>query len=568
MIPLPFRLPSHSTRLRVAESLIYLALFGLAALRLLHGMDQVVDIGLFDETRYLSQGLRVTLTTLHQAWRAPLYALWYALLTHITPDPIALHDLNVRLLTLLLPLAFGVLLRALGWPKGWAFLAAWFLLISDLNLIPWPRVSAFTWVILLLGWALALRVRSAPLQRGVLFGATWLALYARPEMRLSAALLALEGLIQSRTWPRRQRLLWLGGLALWVLLTVAVFGSPWREPGRLQAAFWQHYAYRWRGAYGINGGAWTQWEDIRQQAVGTDSLTQALFTHPEVFARQWTANLKDLVPKWALLVSFHVPLVAPVWWEGVFIALLEGGLLLIALWRMHHRRPLQAEERFLLFSASVLALPGLLSAVLIYPRRHYLLGPGLVGMTLVAWALRPPPRSSQEEKATGAHPRPWGLTVLALAALLTWVTPSWPQRFPCPENPPRVLNVTLPRQWFCRHTDVREALTALRTLATVKPDLRLAVDADYWEDNLQVYLPSTAQRVFSTPRAPFNLAHNPADVAVIVYGGPLLHQPQTRETLIQLQHQGASIGCTRGLPWLIVAYPPTPWPPLPLQSCP
>ncbi len=566
MMPLPFRFPSRATRLHVAESLAYLALFGLAALRLLHGMDQVVDIGLFDETRYLSQGLRVTLTTLHQAWRAPLYALWYALLTHITPDPIALHDLNVRLLTLLLPLAFGVLLRALGWPKGWAFLAAWFLLLSDLNLIPWPRVSSFTWMLLLLSWALALRVRSAPLRRGILFGAAWLALYARPEMGLSAALLALEGLIQSRTWSRRQRLLWLGGLALWVLLTVAVLGSPWREPGRLEAAFWQHYAYRWRGTYDTTGGAWTQWEDIRQQAVGTDSLTQALLTHPEVFARQWIANLKDLVPKWALLLSFHVPLVTSVWWEGLFTALLGGGLLLAGLWNVRRQIPLKAEDRFLLFTAGALALPGLLSAALIYPRRHYLMGPGLMGLVVLAWAWRPwLPLFKGSQTWTFSYQR---LGILILAALLAWATPGWPQRFPCPESPPRVINVTLPRQWFCRRTDVREALTALRTLAAVKPDLRLAVDADYWEENLEVYLPSTAQRVFPSPRASFNLAHNPADVAVIVYGAPLLHQPQTRETLIQLQHQGASIGCTRGLPWLIVAYPPTPWPPLPLQSCP
>ncbi len=530
------------------------ALLVAAGLRLLRSYPQVFDIGLFDETRYLLQGLRLTgLDALPGLYRGPLYALWYALLARWEPDPVALYDLNQQVLMLALPGALYAALRAMGRSRGVAWLLAWAFLLSDANLIPWPRVSAFAWGLVLLAVAAALAVRRPWVARGVLVSAAWLAAYARPEMLLAVALLLAEA---AWAWrrngaPASRVRAWLGGVLLVGLLAAALLGWPVREDGRLAAAFWQHFAYRWAPEYGLEGGRWSRWQEMRARVLGSHGDWTAAIGP---IARHVARNALEAGPKLAALVLFHAPLIAPVVAESVawgLLALVGSGALLW--WARRNPTPGRAAGgnpaqdvvgRALLF----LALPAALSAVVIYPRRHYLLALALLVWLGWAWWLGPAADAWVARALRGRGAR-WALTVGLVALAL--VTPSVAARFPCPEPLPRLAGRTVPRAWLCRTTDTRQAMAALRAAARQGDGLRLAVDANYWEQNLAVYLPAGVQRTHPAPRTGEQLLLWPVDVSVLVYGRPWLDQAERRAALEEMARQGGAVYCTSGRPWIL-----------------
>ena len=529
------------------------ALLLAAGLRLLRSYPQVFDIGLFDETRYLLQGLRLTgLDALPGLYRGPLYALWYALLARWEPDPVALYDLNERALMLALPVALYAALRALGRSRGVAWALAWAFLLSDANLIPWPRVSAFAWTLLLAATAAALATRRPWLARGVLVSAAWLAAYARPEMLLAVALLLAEA---AWAWRRNGASAsrvgaWLGGVLLVGLLAAALLGWPLREEGRLETAFWQHFTYRWAPEYGLSGGRWSRWQEMRARVLGRGDWAAA--AGPIV--RHVARNALEAGPKLAALVLFHAPLTAAVVAESVawgLLALLGSGALLW--WARRNPTPGRAPRgnpaQAVVGRALVaLVLPAAGSVVVIYPRRHYLLALALLMWLGWAWWLGPAADALLARVLRGRGPR-WALAV-GLAALAL-VTPSVAARFPCPEALPRVAGRAVPRAWLCRTTDTRQSIAALRAAARQQDELRLAIDENYWARNLEVYLPAGVQRTHPAPRTGEQLLLWPVDVSVLVYGRPWLDQAERRAALEEVARQGGAVYCTSGRPWIL-----------------
>lgn len=96
--------------LLLGDILLFTSLL-LASWKYVYGLDQLLDIGLYDESNYLSQGVRLWQKGLPSAQSAPLYAIWYWLLSIIQPDRIALYYLNYSLMVVLLSLALYVILR-------------------------------------------------------------------------------------------------------------------------------------------------------------------------------------------------------------------------------------------------------------------------------------------------------------------------------------------------------------------------------------------------------------------------------------------------------------------------
>ncbi len=563
---MPFRL-RRQTWLAGLSEIGFGALLVAAGLRVLSHLEASFDIGLFDETRYLLRGWRLEWADLPHLYRAPLYAVWYALLARRWPDPLLLHDGNFRLQVLLLPLEVYGLLRVVGWPRGGAFVVAWFFLVSDANLVVWPRVASFAWLLLLPALAVALRWRHPQARRGVLLLATWLTVYARPEMLLAVALLLAEAGFtawRTRREATRSWLRWARGGLLVGALSLAVLGSPLREQGRLKAAFLQHVAYRLHTQYGRSGGAWDRWREVGQEVFGTDaSLWQAITHNPAAFRRHLQDNGRELLPKAGLLMFGHVPLLCSVW-NAALLAALLWLLTLIGgtWWRRRHGLP-WPRPRPAWGWALALALPGLGSAVLIYPRRHYLLGAVL--MLWLAWAAWLAPWWQVRRSARHANLGIVAGWVLALGLVV--YTQPLAARFPCPAEPPRLGSWTLPRsrQWLCRRVDVRPAILALRRAAAQRGPLRLAIDRNFWDENLEVYLPAQVEWAYPAPRAPEKLLILPADVIVEVAGPPWLNQPARRAALQTLRAQGGSVYCTPGTPWILIFRQATT---VPLQPCP
>ena len=101
---------------------------------------------------------------------APLYAVWYFLLSLIQPDRVALYYLNYQLITILLPVALYAVLRRCRLAAPAAAGIAFFVLIGAINLPVWPKVSHFALVVILVTLAAAASIRSPSARWAVLCG--------------------------------------------------------------------------------------------------------------------------------------------------------------------------------------------------------------------------------------------------------------------------------------------------------------------------------------------------------------------------------------------------------------
>jgi hypothetical protein len=113
------------------------------------GLAKTVDIGLYDESVYLYQGVTLSHTGFDGSQEAPLYAIWYFILSLLGPNRVNLFYLNYNLITILVPiLAYGMLRRNKVSIRI-SFIMSLSLLVSWGNAYTVPRVSPFALIIIL-----------------------------------------------------------------------------------------------------------------------------------------------------------------------------------------------------------------------------------------------------------------------------------------------------------------------------------------------------------------------------------------------------------------------------------
>ncbi len=524
----------------------FLAFLGLAAWRYAAPIASYVDIGLFDETRYLFQGRHLADTSLREVFRAPLYALWYAGLARVASDPVVLYDWNYRIQLIAVPvLVYWSLTGRTSYL--WAFLLAWAVLISDLNLEPWPRVTPFAWMVLLLGLGVAWRVNRPWGRAAVLTGSAWLASYARPEGMLAAALLFLGSLWRLRTQRPSDVRAFLVTMGILVMGTFWGMGSPHTEPGRAFAAFGQHFMYRWHDEFRLPSD-WSHWYPVIEEAFGpgVDSLLEALWANPRWFIRHMLANLRDHVAYTPGLVLAHTPVFLDRSRDEAWIGLgVVGAISFATLLRALHRRP-QFPWMDTLGPLLLLALPAAWSILVIYPRSHYQFGfylPLLLAWGLIVHEVWRPWRP--EDLWYGR----WGL---GLALLLALATPPLTQRQPTP--PPQ---------------ETRQVIQTLRLLTKQVPSCcSLGVPDAYWHHNLETYLPKQIRPVFVDIANPDQLLRYPeVDLLLIPQGWHLLNQ--TRGRGHPRLFPASRVLCTTQGMWVLILQRDMPLPPsLPMRPCP
>lgn len=389
--------PSTSRPLgRIIDHIPDLLLLGallIAALRLLAPIERLMDINLYDESIYLYNGATLLQNGLPSADWAPLYALWYFGLSLIQPDRIALYFVNFRLLCLLLPLLLYLTLRRYSLAPAPAAICAFLLLIANANLPMWPRVSHFALLVILVSLIAAAGRPLADALAVAAFGAL-LAAYARPEFALAAALLALGALLALARSAEARRAAGrplLAALAIAALALVAWLRPPIGDGARSFAAFAQHFSLNWVGWTGSTLSPWTNAPEIMAIAFGdAQSIGAALGANPGLFARHMLSNAARFPQTLFDLFFLHGNLLMPADWqaaEGWLLLLLSLGCALAA--GLLGRRRLGGRVRALapLWLTLGCYLPGLLfSALVIYPRSHYLL---ILGVLLLIGALAP-----------------------------------------------------------------------------------------------------------------------------------------------------------------------------------
>src|SRR5262249_41628283 len=150
--------------LREGLAVLFLLVLGVKSA---YDVSSVMDLGLADEACYMQMGVAIPEHGLPAAEGCPLHGLWYWALSLVQPDRVRLSYLGWSVLAVLVPAGYSLLLRALGGTRAAGLLGAFLVLGSHLvDIYPYPSHLAV--VLLTLGGAVALRLRTGPLAGAVL----------------------------------------------------------------------------------------------------------------------------------------------------------------------------------------------------------------------------------------------------------------------------------------------------------------------------------------------------------------------------------------------------------------
>ena len=348
-----------------------------------HGIEQVLDIGLYDESDYLHRGILIPSSGFPHAQSAPLYSLWYYTLSFAQPDTIQLYFLNYKLMTVLPPLVLFIVLRAYSVSRIVSFVLSLGFLFSSANFPTWPKVSHFAVVVLLCGFFLFSFFRDQRLQTCALVTAALLASYIRPECFLTFICLSVVLVVVTFVRLRLTRSLrsTIPLLVTLIPLLILVFwlGPPMGSGNRSMAAFSQHYARNWTSWHNDERNPWTNWDTIVANDFGdAESPREALLTNPLAVTRHIAHNVRTLPSELERMFGSTYP---HNW--NANVALKLGILMILAAGVPYLRKDVirTAVGRLVVnckhawFPALcllVVLLPVAVSILLIAPRRHYL----------------------------------------------------------------------------------------------------------------------------------------------------------------------------------------------------
>lgn len=502
-------------------TLLGVAFLVAAGIKLLFSVDQVLDIGLADEARYMYQGIFMLRDGFPSPQWAPLYAPWYYLITKIfaAQSRISQYYLSFALLSVLLPLVFFLYLRRLQVQPVIALLTAVLVLVSYSNLGVWPyptKFSALVFFAALLASTLARgRLRFTLLLIGLL--ATT---YVRPEYFLafvvaSAVLLILVVVNGRRQGANYYRVVLphvaavvVCLLGLWVLL-----GNP-MEGNRQMVAFKQHFALNYVHWNGLTTNPWNNADALSREAFGAfSSLPQAIVNNPAAFLRHLASNAGSTIKVLAVAAAApHLPVwLIPNSTLTALTAILGVALAMsfsFASWILIARarsvastsgqpayrqlfRDLGGADRsdvqVLLLALLAVGATILASAILIYPREHYF--QIFAMLLLAAWAVvvtRALDNLRDRRLSNSQHI----MVFAAVGALLFVLTPNLARGW-LPGSEP----------WRAR-TDIRNTVEMLQRFDTGH-QARYLTHAG-WNNSFNVYLADNFVKVPAFPKsAPF-----------------------------------------------------------------
>lgn len=243
------------------------------------GTFQILDINLYDESNYLASGLAI-LRGLPSAENAPIYAIWYGLISLLKADSIDLYFLNYRAMTVLPAIALFIALRVFAVPRNFSIVISLGLLLSSANFPVGPKVSHFALILLLAGLSISVILRNASGKLAIIFFSCLLASYARPEYFLSAVIFGATSIILLIGQVKYNGIKNLPVAILLICLTGGVIlylGTPIGGGDRSMVAFGQHYSLNWVQINDDSRNPWTNWEAIVASDFGNAStLTDAL----------------------------------------------------------------------------------------------------------------------------------------------------------------------------------------------------------------------------------------------------------------------------------------------------
>lgn len=374
-----------------------LVLLVAAGLKFTYGLEKIYDIGLYDETGYLVRGVNLP-ELLHDvitgklAQVGPLYSAWYYLLSLLQPDRVKLYYLNYKILAILLPVFLYVVLRRYGVNVLVSVVVSFFVLISYANIATWPRVSHFMVIVVLISLIFASMVDDLVRRLGIAGMGALIGSYVRPEIFIAFVIMSVMIVIivalRLKNRDPRGDIIFAGFIALVSMMLIAVMGAP-MVGNRSWSAFEQHFALNWVLWTHTNDlSPWTNSHEIIKRSLGdVHSIPEAFMSNPDLFAKHVISNLFRAIKSLSIFF-YHATVVFPkAFYKLEAILLFISFLLYLIVTRRGWMRALKdrvKEYRDLLLLAACYFVPAGLSALIIFPRYHYVLLPGILLVILVS----------------------------------------------------------------------------------------------------------------------------------------------------------------------------------------
>lgn len=376
----------RNTLHKVRYDVLMLGILCVAAWKLTCGLEYFMDIGLSDESNYLSSGAMLSAYNISQSPEyGPLYTLWYYLLSLFQPDRIRLYYLNYKVLTGLLPIVTFLLLRRYHLAVTESGCLAGIILLSHANLPVWPKVGHLAALISLVFFLIATYTDSFGRSTLIVSVGALLSSYVRPELFMAYLLLlglSVMILVCKKQWFGKN-LYWLVSVLLFSILCMSFLGIPSspRKERRSVFAFSQHFSVNWVTWNKSDLNPWTNCEKIMSDNFGAvHSIFEAFQKNPHVFLKHLVTNSKNIGRTFITLVSPK--------YNRIFLPnnkrfyILEITLLfgMIGVYvysirdRWFGKLSLKFQQhKNLLVQFSLYSIPGIMAAIIIFPREHYLL---------------------------------------------------------------------------------------------------------------------------------------------------------------------------------------------------
>ncbi len=351
-------------------------------LKLTYGLQYVMDFFILDETNYMVRGSNF-LKKMPTKW-GPLYCMWYQLGYFIEQDLFKLFYANFKLISIVPFLAFYLVLAVFGFGPFISTLSSSFFMAATINLPTYPKVSHFSLLVIFLALVLIKLVKSHYLRAVVLVFTAVLLSYARPEFYLSA-ICALPIALGLAFVAKRKPSFFEVKMATVAIAFIVLLHVFWRFPlgiklhgeSRSLIAFGEHFAYNYSQWEGIDQYLWLGYDKILSEHFGeVSSLSEVVKSNPAMFKKHILSNISNFFK------SSLINLKETFWLynnSGKNINLLAIIISLIFIMMLLVRRFIppkltrELKDPILLIALFIFSIPSIISAILVYPRDHYLI---------------------------------------------------------------------------------------------------------------------------------------------------------------------------------------------------
>jgi len=400
----------------------------MASMKFVSSIETSMDIGLADESYFLHNGVKLIENGLPSAQWAPLYAIWYYLLSSLEKDTINLFYLNYKILIFLTTLALYICLRRIKVNPYVSIISSFFYLISVIPQL-FVHCLLFALLILLLFLIFTTFARSEEEHHFLLGIGILLLSLVRPEYFISFLLFCLVFLyfilqkIKAGLIKYNSGLLIMFSFSAIVFLQLYFFGNP-LHGDRSWLAFGMNFSRNFVRWHNLSINPWSNWEQITKSVFGdANSIISAATSNSKEFFRHILYNavgyIKNLIDMPLSALQNLIPVILNKLirrTELLFII-----IIIIHLLRKRHDIKKISDNkviRHFLLIFVVISIPVMLTALIMTPNYHYLTIQAVIFIIFFSYLISKSITSYTEKKQTRL------LTSFLLGVLIFLLTPN------------------------------------------------------------------------------------------------------------------------------------------------